>query len=97
MDELRKKVEEAGMPQPSLDAARRELDRLARMSPAASEYSVTRNYFDWLLSVPWKVRTEDRLDVRRAGKILNEDHYDLEKVKQRILEYLSVRKRKPDS
>ncbi|MCX6842930.1 MAG: endopeptidase La [candidate division WOR-3 bacterium] len=97
IDELRKKVEEAGMPQPALDAARRELDRLARMSPAASEYSVTRNYFDWLLAVPWKVRTEDSLDVRRAGKILNEDHYDLEKVKQRILEYLSVRKLKPDS
>jgi len=97
LDELRKKVEEAGMPQAALEAARRELDRLARMSPAASEYSVTRNYFDWLLAVPWKVRTEDSLDVRRAGKILDEDHYDLEKVKQRILEYLSVRKLKPDS
>ena len=97
IDELRKKVEEAGMPQAALEAARRELDRLARMSPAASEYSVTRNYFDWLLAVPWKVRTEDSLDVRRAGRILDEDHYDLEKVKQRILEYLSVRKLKPDS
>jgi len=97
IDELRKKVEEAGMPQAALEAARRELDRLARMSPAASEYSVTRNYFDWLLAVPWKVRTEDSLDVRRAGRVLNEDHYDLDKVKQRILEYLSVRKLKPDS
>jgi ATP-dependent Lon protease len=97
IDELRKKVEEAGMPEAALEAARRELDRLARMSPAASEYSVTRNYFDWLLAVPWKVRTEDSLDLRRARRILNEDHYDLDKVKQRILEYLSVRKLKPDS
>jgi ATP-dependent Lon protease len=97
IEELRKKVEEVGMPQAALEAARRELDRLSRMSPAASEYSVTRNYFDWLLAVPWKVRTEDNLDVRQAGKILNEDHYDLEKVKQRILEYLSVRKLKKDS
>jgi len=97
IEELRKKVEEAGMPQAALEAARRELDRLSRMSPAASEYSVTRNYFDWLLAVPWKVRTEDNLDVRQAGRILNEDHYDLEKVKQRILEYLSVRKLKKDS
>jgi ATP-dependent Lon protease len=97
IDDLRKKVEDAGMPQTALEAARRELDRLSRMSPAASEYSVTRNYFDWLLAVPWKVRTEDNLDVRQAGRILNEDHYDLEKVKQRILEYLSVRKLKQDS
>jgi ATP-dependent Lon protease len=97
LDELRKKVEEAGMSEPALEAANRELDRLARMSPAAAEHAVTRNYLDWLLAVPWKTRTEDSLDVRRAGRILNEDHYDLDRVKERILEYLSVRKLKPDS
>jgi ATP-dependent Lon protease len=97
VEELRRRVEEAGMPDPALEAARRELDRLARMSPAAAEYSVTRNYLDWLLAIPWSKRTEDRLDIARARKVLDEDHFDLERVKERILEYLAVRKLKPDS
>jgi ATP-dependent Lon protease len=95
--ELRKKVEEAGMPQAPREAADRELERLGRMSSAASEYAVSRNYLDWLLSLPWKERTQDNLDIRRARRVLDEDHYDLEKVKERIIEYLAVRKLKKDS
>jgi ATP-dependent Lon protease len=67
------------------------------MSPQAAEHAVARNYLDWLLAVPWKTRTADNLDIRRAARVLDEDHYDLEKVKQRILEYLAVRKLKADS
>jgi len=97
IDELRKKVEDAGMPQPALEAARRELDRLTRIPSSSPEYAVTRNYLDWLLAVPWKTRTEDSLDIKAARRILDEDHYDLVRVKERILEYLAVRKLKADS
>jgi len=65
----------------------RELDRLKKMPPQASEYHVARTYLDWIISLPWHKSTTDRLDIARAEKILNDDHYDLEKVKQRILEY----------
>jgi ATP-dependent Lon protease len=97
LGELQRKVADAGMPDPAREAAQRELDRLGRMQPASAEYSVARNYLDWLLSVPWKTRTDDKLDIRRAARVLDEDHYDLVKVKQRILEYLAVRKLKADS
>lgn len=97
LGELKRKVAEAGMPDAAREAAERELDRLARMQPASAEHSVARNYLDWLLAVPWKTRTDDKLDIRRAARILDEDHYDLVKVKQRILEYLAVRKLKADS
>ncbi|MEO0078322.1 MAG: endopeptidase La [candidate division WOR-3 bacterium] len=97
LEELRQKVESAGMPEVALEAARRELDRLARIPSTSPEHAVTRNYLDWLLAVPWKVRTDDRLDIRAARRILDEDHFNLAKVKERILEYLAVRKLKADS
>lgn len=95
--ELRKRVEEAGMPEAARQAADRELERLGRMQPSSAEYAVARNYLDWLLAVPWKVQTEDNLDIRRARRVLDEDHYNLAKVKERIVEYLAVRKLKQDS
>ena len=95
--DLRKKVEEAAMPPAILEVARRELDRLGRIPSTSPEHAVTRNYLDWLLAVPWKTRTEDRIDIRNAKRILDEDHFDLVKVKERILEYLAVRKLKADS
>jgi ATP-dependent Lon protease len=76
--------------------AERELDRLAKMPPSAAEYTVARTYLDWLIEIPWAAATEDNLDIKQAQKVLDEDHYDLEKVKKRILEYLSVRKLKAD-
>ena len=96
LDELRKKVEEAGLPEDAAKEAKRELDRLQRMSPGAPEYTVARSYVDWLVSLPWNVSTPDNLDIPSVKKILDEDHYGLEKVKDRILEYLSVRKFKKD-
>lgn len=94
--ELREKIEAAGMPDEAKKEALRELDRLSKMSPAAAEYTVTRTYLDWLVALPWNKRTEMEIDVRRAKEVLDNDHYDLEKVKERILEYLAVRKMKPD-
>ena len=69
---------------------------MSRMSPDAAEYTVSRTYLDWLIELPWSITTKDKLEVDEAAKILDEDHYDLEKVKQRILEYLAVRKLKQD-
>jgi ATP-dependent Lon protease len=94
--ELREKIEACGMPEDHKKEALRELDRLSKMSPAAAEYTVTRTYLDWLVSLPWQKRTEGELDIRKAKEILDNDHYDLEKIKDRILEYLAVRKMKPD-
>ena len=94
--ELRDKVEAAGMPEDAKKEALRELDRLAKMSPAAAEYTVTRTYLDWLIALPWSKRTEVEIDLFKAKEVLDNDHYDLEKVKERILEYLAVRKMKPD-
>jgi ATP-dependent Lon protease len=94
IDELSKKIEQAKMPELALDAAKKELDRLSKMNPAAAEYTVSRTYLDWLVSLPWSVSTTDRLDLKQARKVLDEDHYNLEKVKERILEYLAVRKLK---
>jgi ATP-dependent Lon protease len=94
--ELREKIEKAQMPGDVRTVADKELDRLAKMSPAAAEYTVSRTYLDWLIDLPWAVTTEDSLDVEEAQRVLDEDHYDLEKVKKRIVEYLAVRQLKPD-
>src|SRR5436190_302983 len=94
--ELREKVEAAGMPEDIKKEALRELDRLSKMSPAAAEYTVARTYLDWLVALPWSKRTEAEIDIKKAKDVLDNDHYDLEKVKERILEYLAVRKMKPD-
>ena len=95
-NELKEKIEKAGMPEDVKKEAVRELDRLSRMSPAAAEYTVTRTYLDWLVVLPWSKRTEGEIDLAKAAEVLDNDHYDLEKVKDRILEYLAVRKMKPD-
>lgn len=95
-DELKKKIEEAGMPEEVEKVALKELKRMARMSPGAAEYTVSRTYIDWLVEIPWSISTEDHHDIATAERILNEDHYDLEKVKQRMLEYLAVRQLKAD-
>jgi len=94
--ELREKIKEARMPEEAEKEALRELDRLAKMPPGAAEYTVARTYLDWLISLPWSVSTDDNLDIKRAQRILDEDHYDLERVKERILEFLAVRKLKQD-
>lgn len=89
---LREKIEAANMPEEVKREALRELDRLAKMSPAAAEYSVIRTYLDWLIELPWSTVTEDNLDIAYARQVLDEDHYDLTRVKERILEFLAVRK-----
>jgi len=94
--ELREKIKKAKMPPEALAAAEKELDRLAKIPPASAEYTVSRTYLDWLVELPWSETTGDNLDIDNAQKILDEDHYDLEKVKKRILEYLAVRKLKSD-
>jgi ATP-dependent Lon protease len=86
-----------GLPEHAAKAAERELSRLDRLPPAAAEYGVIRTYLEWLVELPWGSETEDDLDIEHARGVLDEDHYDLEKVKDRILEYLAVRKLKPDS
>jgi ATP-dependent Lon protease len=96
VNELRGQIDELQLPEEVDRQARRELDRLAKLQPAAAEYSVIRTYLDWILTIPWNKSTEDILDIARAQEILDEDHYDLEKVKNRILEYLSVAKLKKD-
>jgi len=96
ISELREKIEAAGMADDVKKEAMRELDRLSKMSPAAAEYTVTRTYLDWLVALPWNKRTEAEIDIAKAKEVLDNDHYDLEKVKERILEYLAVRKMKPN-
>ncbi len=96
IEELRKKIVEAKMPPDVQKVAEKELDRLSKMSTMSAEYTVSRTYLDWLIELPWSKHTEDNLNIKDANNILNEDHYDLEKVKKRILEYLAVRKLKPD-
>ena len=90
VDELRAKVAEAGMPEEAEREANRELDRLGRIPQASAEYGVIKTYLDWLVSLPWNVSTEGRIDIKEAREILDRDHYDMEKVKDRILEYLAV-------
>ncbi len=95
-EELKKNIKRARMPADVEKVALKELKRMARMSPGAAEYTVSRTYIDWLVELPWKNATEDVMDVNEAARILDEDHYGLLKVKQRILEYLAVRKLKSD-
>ena len=92
IEELRAKISEAQMPEEAEKEALRELSRLEKLHPAAAEYGVIRTYLDWLTSLPWAITTEDLFDIPLARQVLDEDHYDLEKIKDRILEYLSVRK-----
>ena len=92
IEEFRQKIEKANMPEEAAREARRELDRLARLPSAAAEYGVIRTYLDWMVSLPWDVRTDDNLEIAHARAVLDEDHYGLEDVKERILEYLAVRK-----
>ncbi len=94
--ELRERVDSAGLPEKALEAAERELGRLEHMNPAAAEYSVIRTYLEWLIELPWSKSSEDHLNVVEAQSVLDEDHYDLEKIKDRIVEYLAVRKVKSD-
>ncbi len=96
VEELRKKIETAGMPEEAFKASLRELDRLAKMPPAAAEYTVARTYLDVLVSLPWQEETTDEVNLARARQVLDEDHFGLEKVKERILESLAVRKIRPD-
>lgn len=96
INELREKIEQSGMPEEAEREANRELDRLSKLPPAAAEYGVIKTYLDWLTSLPWNVSTENDIDIQRTREILNEDHYGLDKIKDRILEYLAVRKLKLD-
>jgi ATP-dependent Lon protease len=95
-EDLKKKIKVARMPKETEKVAFKELKRMSRMSPGAAEYTVSRTYLDWLIELPWDISTTDVLDIEKASQILDEDHYDLEKVKTRILEYLAVRKLKQD-
>ncbi|HEY0760457.1 MAG TPA: endopeptidase La [Acidisarcina sp.] len=96
IEELREKIEAAGMPDDTKKEALKELNRLSRMSPMAADYSLTRNYIEWLAVLPWAKSSGVEVDILKAKQILDEDHYDLKKVKDRILDYLSVRRLKPD-
>jgi ATP-dependent Lon protease len=95
--ELREQIEAAGLPDYALKQAERELQRFERLPPQAAEHGVIRTYLEWLASLPWSKSTEDNLDLKHARKQLDDDHYDIEKVKDRILEFLAVRKLKPDA
>jgi len=94
--DLRQRVAQANLPEHVRTVAEREIDRLARMGPASPEYQMIRTYIDWILELPWNTVTEDRIDLIEARRVLDEDHYDLDKVKERIVEYLAVRKLKGD-
>ncbi|CCW33997.1 ATP-dependent proteinase [Chthonomonas calidirosea] len=96
IEELRQKIESSGMPEEARKEAERELNRLSRMNPAVPEYNVTRTYLEWMTSMPWQVSTQDNLDIKHVKEVLDADHYGLDKVKDRILEYLSVRKFKTE-
>lgn len=96
LDELWNKIEKAEPPKEVLAEAEREMDRLSGMHPSSAEYSIVRTYLDWIAVLPWNNSSKDRLDLKRARVILDTDHYDLEKIKERILEYLAVRKLKRD-
>ncbi len=95
IEELRKKIEAAGMTEEAKKEALRELGRLAKMSPAAADYHVTRTYLEWLVALPWIKVSDTKVDIAKAKQVLDEDHWDLEKVKERILDYLAVLQLKP--
>jgi ATP-dependent Lon protease len=97
IEEYRAKIEEINLPPEARKEAERELDRLARMHPSSAEYTVASTYLDWITALPWHNSTPDNVDIKKAQKILDEDHYGLEKPKKRIIEYLAVRKLKPES
>jgi ATP-dependent Lon protease len=94
-EDLRQQIEKSGMPKEVKKEANKQLNRLENMHPESSESTVIRTYLDWLIELPWKKASKDQLDINKAAQILDEDHYDLQKVKERILEYLSVRKLNP--
>jgi len=96
IEELKQKIEAAGMPEETKKEALKELNRLSRMSPMAADYSLTRNYIEWLAVLPWSKSSGSTVDITKAREILDEDHYDLKKVKDRILDYLAVRRLKAD-
>jgi ATP-dependent Lon protease len=96
MGDLQNRLLEAELPEAAFKEAERELNRLNRIPPTSPDHQVIRNYLEWMIELPWNISTEDRLDLVEARKILDEDHYNLEKVKKRILEFLAVRKLKPD-
>ncbi|HEX6878967.1 MAG TPA: LON peptidase substrate-binding domain-containing protein, partial [Terriglobales bacterium] len=95
VEEFKEKIEQSGMPEEVKKEANKELTRLARMSPMAADYSVTRNYLEWLVMLPWTKSSGGDVDINKAKQVLDEDHYDLQKVKDRILDYLSVRRLNP--
>jgi ATP-dependent Lon protease len=97
INEIRERIEQAALPEHARKQADRELGRLEKLPPAAAEYGVIRTYLEWLVDLPWASESEDNLEIGHAGEVLDDDHYDLEQVKERILEYLAVRKLKPDS
>ena len=97
LEGYRTKIAEKNLPEEARKQADQELERLARMPPSSAEYTVATTYLDWLTALPWNEGTEDMLDIKKAQEVLDEDHFDLEKVKKRIIEYLAVRKLKPDS
>ncbi len=97
IEDLERKIEAAKMPEDARKAADKELDRLKMIPPESAEHTVVRTYLDWLVTVPWSVSTDDNLDIKHARSVLDEDHFDLEKVKERILEFLAVRKLKSDT
>nr|MBA2342364.1 endopeptidase La [Thermoleophilaceae bacterium] len=96
-NELREQIEEAGLPPHALKQAQRELTRFERLPPQSAEHGVIRGYLEWIVSLPWSRSTEDNLDLEHARETLDRDHYDIDEVKQRILEFLAVRKLKPDA
>ena len=96
IEDLRKKIEEAKMPEEARKAADNEIERLRLIPPESAEHSMVRTYLEWLVNLPWAVTTDDKLDMTHARQVLDEDHYDLEKIKDRILEYLAVRKLRQD-
>jgi ATP-dependent Lon protease len=97
IDEFRTRIDSVGLPEEALKEAERELKRLSKMHPSSAEYTVSTTYLDWLTTLPWNTSTADNLDIKKARKILDDDHYGLEKPKKRIIEYIAVRKLKPDS
>ncbi len=97
VEEYRAKIEKKNLPEEAKKEAERELARLSRMHPSSAEYTVSATYLDWMTALPWNEKTEDNLDIKKARRVLDEDHYGLEKAKKRIIEYLAVRKLKPET